>query len=60
MALLSANADTNPTAAMNPAASWATAKASGTIVSVSMARLAPAAIAVVNATISSENPPNTV
>ena len=54
--LLSENAARNPTTVIRPAKSWASSKASGIIVSASMARIAPAATAVVAATRSGDVP----
>ena len=57
--LLSAKATRNPRTVIKPAKLWATSNASGIIVSTSMARIAPAATAVVAATTAAENRPNT-
>ncbi|MBZ4373845.1 DUSAM domain-containing protein [Corallococcus sp. AS-1-6] len=54
--LLSTNAARKPATVMRPVRSWAPSVASGIIVSASMARMAPAATAVVPATTSGANP----
>ncbi|MDB5824065.1 MAG: hypothetical protein JWR21_2769 [Herminiimonas sp.] len=58
--LLSMNATRNPATVINPAKSCASSNASGIIVSTSIARIAPAATAVVAATISGEKSRNAV
>ncbi len=54
--LVSAKAARNPRTVINPAKSRASSNASGIIVSVSIAKIAPAATAVVPAIISGEKP----
>lgn len=58
--LLSAKAARKPRTAISPAKSCACSKASGIIVSTSIARIAPAAVAVVAATASGEAPRKSV
>lgn len=54
--LLSMKAVRKPATVISPARVWATSNASGIMVSTSIARMAPAAMAVVAATTSGENP----